>query len=96
MTPSCPPTPGWGHTHWEPDEMGPPGVEPLGVSRAWALFGEKGELGVTSCPTILAHPSNTSWRGQLTSGFGEAPKVLGSFPPPLSGGTSGPQRLGQR
>lgn len=25
-------------SYWEPDEVGPPGVDPLGISRAWALW----------------------------------------------------------
>lgn len=63
VTPSSPPTPGCRHTHWELDETGSPVVEPLGISRPWALLGKKGDLEVTSCPTGLAPSTNTDQRG---------------------------------
>lgn len=83
VTPPCPPTPGYCHTHWEPDEVGPPGVDPLGISRAWALLGEKGNLEVTSCPTSLA-PSTQYRLERLTHlWLWGSPKCSGLFFPSM-------------
>lgn len=64
-------------------------------------FGHHQDQAATGSPQPWALLRPSCWASEEApgpghSGFGEAPRARGSFPPLWSGGAGGPQRLGQR
>lgn len=74
-----------------------PGQGPRGARSVWP----PPDQAVTGSPGPLGLPGQSRWASGVAggpghSGFGEAPRTLGSSPPLGSGGAGGPQGLGQR
>lgn len=74
-----------------------PGQGPRGARSVWP----PPDQAVTGSPGPLGLPGQSRWASGVAggpghSGFGEAPRTLGSSPPLGSWGAGGPQGLGQR